>query len=57
MDRLIKFVSLLPCSFGVDHPFGAGGVTDLLVHHIVCKYGVLQSIVHDQDVRFIVDLW
>ena len=57
MDRLTKFVSFLPCAFGPDYPFGVGGTADLLVQHIVCKYGVPQSIVYDHDAQFTVDMW
>ena len=49
VDRLTKYITLLSCAFGLDCPFGMGGAADLLVRHIVCKYGVLWSIVHDQD--------
>ena len=54
---LTKFITLLPCTFDPDLHFGAGGTADLLVHHIVCKYGISQSILHDQDSQFTVDLW
>ena len=47
MDQLTKFVSLLPCAFGPEHSFGAGGAADLLVRHIVYKYGVPWPIVHN----------
>ena len=57
MDWLIKFFSLLNCAFGPDHPFGVGGAADLLVCHIVYKYGIHQFIVCNQDVRFTADLW
>ena len=57
MDWLTKFFSLLPCDFGLDHPFSVGGAADLLVHHFFCKYDVSWSIVYDQDVQFTADLW
>ena len=57
MNWLTKFVSLLPWTFGPDCPFGVGAMADLLVCHIVYKYGVPWSIVHDQNVQFTVDLW
>ena len=57
MDWLIKFVFLLNCAFGPDHPFGVGVAADLLVCHIVYKYGIPQSIVYNQDMRFTADLW
>ena len=49
LDQLTKYVTLLLCAFGLDHPFGAGGMANLLVRHIVYKYGVPQSIVHNGD--------
>ena len=55
MDWLTKFVSLLPYAFGPDHLFDAGVLADWLVCHIVCKYGIPQSIVHNQDAQFTVD--
>ena len=57
VDQLTKFVSLLPCAFGPKHPFGVGAVVDLLVHHIVCKYGITLSIVYSCNVQFTVYLW
>ena len=57
VDQLTKSISLLPSDFGPDHPFGAGGAADLLVCHIVCKYSVPRSIVHNQDIQFTMDLW
>ena len=57
MDWLTKFVTLLPCDFGPDHLFDGGGMADLLFHHIVYKYIVPQSMVHDQDVQFTADIW
>ena len=47
VDWLIKFFSLLPCTFEPVHPFGVGGMADLLVCYIVYKYSVPQFIVHD----------
>ena len=56
MDQLTKFVYLLFYAFGPDHPFGVVGMANLLVHHIVCKYGVIPSIVYEQNGKFTVDL-
>ena len=55
VDQLTKFVSLLLCAFGPNHPLG--GVADLLVHHNICRCSVLRSIVHDQDAQFSADPW
>ena len=49
VDWLTKYGTFLPCAFGPDHPFGARGMADMLVHHIVRKHSVPWSIVHDQD--------
>ena len=57
LSWLTQYVTLLPYSFGLDHPFGVGGMADFLVHHIVCKYSVPWSIVYDHDVQFTADLW
>ena len=47
MDHLNEFIILLPCAFEPDHPFIVAGLADLLVHHIVYRYSVPQSIVDD----------
>ena len=57
MDWSNKFVSLLLYAYGSDNPFGAGGMADLLVCHIVCKYSVPWFIVHDQDTQLTADLY
>ena len=56
MDQLTKYTTLLLFALGPDHPFGAGGMADLVVCHIVCKYSIPQSIVHNQDGQFTTDL-
>ena len=57
VDCLNKFVSLLPCTFRPDHPFGVESAADLLIRYIVYEYSVSQSIVYDWDSQFTAELW
>lgn len=55
-SRLTKCMILNPCAFGIDQPFGIWEVAVLLLSHTICSFGVSILTVHNQDIRFTVDL-
>ena len=57
VDRLTKWVTLIPCHMGPDHPLGAEEVASLFFRHIVCRFGLPRSLVHDRDARLTSAFW
>lgn len=56
VDRLTKYVRLIPCKMGSEQ-LSAAAVAKLFIHHIVRQFGVPQELVHDRDPRFVAAFW
>ena len=57
VDRLTKWVTLVPAHMGADHPLDAPEVASLFFYHIVYRFDMPRSIVHDRDSRFTSEFW
>jgi len=53
VDHLSKHASFIPTTTGLD----SRGFTLLFVKHIVCRFGLPESIVTDRDPRWTTDFW
>ena len=53
VDRLTKHASFIPVTTGLD----TGGFALLFVKHIVCKFGLPESIITNRDPRWTTDFW
>ena len=53
VDCLSKHASFILTTTGLD----TEGFTDLFVKHIVCKFGLPESIITDRDPRWTMDFW
>lgn len=53
VDRLTKHASFIPVTTGLD----TEGFTLMFVKHIVCKFGLPESIITDRDPRWTTDFW
>ena len=56
VDRLSKFVQLIPCMVG-ESALSVGEVAEMFFTHIVRQFGLPGEDVHDQDARFTANLW
>ena len=56
VDRLTKYMRLIPCTMGA-HSLPATEVAQLFFAHIVCAFGVPQSVIHIYDPRFTSLFW
>ena len=53
VDRLTKHANFIPTSTGID----AREFAQLFTRHIICKYGIPESIICDRDPRWTSDFW
>lgn len=53
VDRLSKRASFIPCTTGIT----AEEFAELFVRHIICKFGLPDSIITDRDPRWTSDFW
>ena len=53
VDRLTKHASFIPVTTGLD----TEGFALLFVRHIVCKFGLPESIITDRDPQWTTDFW
>jgi len=53
VDHLSKQGSFIPCTTGLT----AEEFTELFVRHVVCRFGLLDSIITDRDPRWTSDFW
>ena len=53
VDRLTKHANFIPTSTGIN----ARDFARLFTRHIICKYGVPESIISDRDPRWTSDFW
>ena len=51
VDRLSKFVQLIPCMVG-ESALSVGEVAEMFLTHIVWQFGLPGEVVHDWDARF-----
>ncbi len=56
VEKLSKYVVLVPCRMG-DGELSAVDVADLFFSHVVARYGVPRSVLHDRDPRFTSSFW
>lgn len=53
VDRLTKFVVLIPTTIGID----SKGTAELVFKHIICKFGLPREIVSDRDSKWTSSFW
>ena len=56
VDRLTKFVRLIPCKLG-EGGLDAQHVAQLFFTYVVSLFGVPSSVLHDRDPRFTSSFW
>ena len=56
VEKLSKYVVVIPCFMG-DRALSASDVADLFFAHIVARFGVPKSVLHDRDPRFTSGFW
>ena len=56
VEKLSKYVVVVPCHMG-DWDLSAFDVADLFFAHVVARFGVPKSVLHDRDPRFTSGFW
>ena len=51
VEKLSKYVVVVPCRMG-DNALSASDVADLFFAHVVSRFGVPRSVLHDRNPRF-----
>ena len=56
VEKLTKYVVTIPCKMG-DGSLSASDVADLFFVHVVSRFGVPRSVLHERDPRFTSSFW
>ncbi len=56
VEKLSRYTVLIPCFMG-EGALGASQVADLFFQHVVSRFGVPRSVLHDRDPRFTSAFW
>ena len=56
VEKLSKYTVLIPCLMG-EGALGAVDIADLFFAHVVSRFGVPRSVLHDRDPRFTSSFW